>query len=231
MLLYQPQDGYCYNSDSLVLYDFISSFSPKGRMLDVGAGSGIVGLLVARDNEKVSLEAIEKQEVFIELSQRNAHINNIEYLLHVGDFLDFRDDKGFEYIVSNPPFYHDGATKSANDVKSIARSNSHLPINEFIKNVAKLLKPKGHFIFCYDAKQITFLLSALEANKLRVNDVQFVHSKPDRNASIVMIHARKNSNALTNIREPFFSFTDNEVSSNVEAIYAKARTHTIKCQI
>ena len=43
MLLYQPQSGYCYNSDSIYLYDFISSFNPRGRMLDVGAGCGVVG--------------------------------------------------------------------------------------------------------------------------------------------------------------------------------------------
>ena len=231
MLLYQPIDGYCYNSDSLFLYDFISSFSPKGRVLDIGAGSGVLGLLVARDFAKVELEAIEKQEVFVTLAQRNAKINKIDYSLHVGDFLDFNDSKGFDYIISNPPFYHDGATKSSNDVKSIARSNSHLPIKEFIKKVAKLLKTKAHFIFCYDAKQLTFLIAELEANKLRVNDVQFVHSKRDRSASIVMIHARKNSNALTNILEPFFSFEDNEVSKNAQRIYDKARTHTIKCQI
>ena len=50
MLLYQPESGYCYNSDSMFLYDFVSSFKPKGEVLDVGAGCGIVGLLVARDN-------------------------------------------------------------------------------------------------------------------------------------------------------------------------------------
>ena len=54
MLLYQPESGYCYNSDSVFLSDFIISFKPRGRMLDVGAGCGIVGLLVARDTNKVN---------------------------------------------------------------------------------------------------------------------------------------------------------------------------------
>ncbi|MDO9208145.1 MAG: methyltransferase, partial [Sulfuricurvum sp.] len=46
MLLYQPDGGYCYNSDSILLYGFIAQFNPKGKLLDVGAGCGIVGLLV-----------------------------------------------------------------------------------------------------------------------------------------------------------------------------------------
>jgi len=77
MLLYQPESGYCYNSDSIFLYDFIDSFKPKGRVLDVGAGCGVLGLLVARDNKKVKLEAVEKQEPFIHYAQTNARVNKI----------------------------------------------------------------------------------------------------------------------------------------------------------
>ena len=78
MLFYQPESGYRYNSDSLFLYDFISSFQPRGRMLDVGAGSGVVGLLVARDHPKVALHAVEKQDLFTFLAQKNAEVNKID---------------------------------------------------------------------------------------------------------------------------------------------------------
>ena len=231
MLLYQPIEGYCYNSDSLFLYHFISSFSPKGRMLDVGAGCGVLGLLVARDNPKVVLEAVEKQQLFATLSQINAKNSGIDYLLHVEDFLNFSDLQGYDYIISNPPFYHEGATLSKNINKSIARSNLYLPLEAFVSKVSQLLKPKGHFIFCYDAKQVGLVFAALERNKLRVNDVQFVHPKREREASIVMIHARKNSNALCKTRPPFFSFEGDKPSKGAQEIYAKARTHTIKCQL
>ena len=70
MLLYQPDEGYCYNSDSIFLYGFISRFEPKGKTLDVGAGCGIVGLLVARDFPAVTLEAVEKQSAqFLSLTK------------------------------------------------------------------------------------------------------------------------------------------------------------------
>ena len=90
MLLYQPDGGYCYNSDSILLYGFITQFNPKGRMLDVGAGCGIVGLLVGRDYD-VRLEAVEKQSIYAEFSRRNAQINHIDYLLHECDFLEYED--------------------------------------------------------------------------------------------------------------------------------------------
>jgi len=105
MLLYQPESGYCYNSDSVFLYDFISSFKPRGKVLDVGAGCGIVGLLVARDNPKVNLEAVEKQEAFVEYATTNARVNKIENKIHKKNFLELDEDEKYDYIISNPPFY------------------------------------------------------------------------------------------------------------------------------
>lgn len=231
MLLYQPQNGYCYNSDSIFLYDFISSFNPKGRVLEVGSGSGVIGLLVARDHKNVQLEAVEKQSEFVELSMINARVNNIVSKVHHIDFLDFTDEKGYDYIISNPPFYHDGATKSQNKIINIARYNEHLPMSDFFRQVFKLLKPNGHFIFCYDAKQFALLCAELSCVKLRVVDVQFVHSKIDKKASLVMVHARKNSLSLMNVLEPFITFEADEFSQKAKNIYNKSGTHTIKCQI
>lgn len=231
MTLYQPESGYCYNSDSVFLYDFIDSFKPRGRMLDVGAGCGIVGLLVARDNEKVELHAVEKQEIFVKYATKNAKVNEINYNIHHTDFLEYKDEKGFDYIVSNPPFYHDGAAKSEDEMLFHARYNVNLPLKQFFKKVASLLTPKGHFIFCYDAKQFALICAELSDARLRVVDVQFVHSKIDRSASLVMLHVRKNSKSLLNVLPPFVVFDGDKFSKASELVYEKARTNSIKCQI
>ena len=231
MLFYQPDTGYRYNSDSLFLYDFISSFKPRGRMLDVGAGSGVVGLLVARDNPKVELFAVEKQDVFTFLATKNAEVNKIPYNLTQTDFLTYEDEQGFDYIVSNPPFYHEGASRSDDEMIHTARYNVHLPIQKFVTKAASLLRSQGHFIFCYDAQQFGLLCAALDNAKLRVVDVQFVHSKRDRKASIVLVHARKNSKSLMKVWPPFFAFEGDVYSPEAAAIYTKARTHTLRCQI
>jgi tRNA1Val (adenine37-N6)-methyltransferase len=231
MLLYQPIEGYRYNSDSIFLYGFIEHFKPQGRMLDVGAGSGVLGLLVARDHPYVKLEAVEKQEVFVHYATKNAEVNRIPCIMHHCDFLDFEDGKGFEYIVSNPPFYHEGASRSNNEMIATARSNTSLPIASFFKKVAQLLQPQGHFIFCYDPQQFALVCAALDLVKLRVVDVQFVHPKQERNASLVMIHARKNSRALMQTWAPFFAFDGEQFSYAAKSLYKKARTHSIKCHI
>ncbi len=231
MLLYQPQSGYCYNSDSVFLYDFIDSFKPKGKVLDVGAGCGIVGLLVARDNPKVSLEAVEKQDIFVEYATINARVNKIEYKLHQCDFVNLSEESKYNYIISNPPFYHDGASKSDNEMLFNARYNVNLPLKDFFKKVSRILKPHSHFIFCYDASQFGLICAELDRVKLRVVDVQFVHPKIDKKASLVMIHARNGSASLMKVWEPLISFDGGKFSAKVQAIYQKASTQSVKCSL
>ena len=229
MLLYQPQVGYCYNSDSIFLYDFISSLKPRGKMLDVGAGCGVVGLLVARDNPKVALEAVEKQDAFVEYASINARVNKIEYTMYHGDFLEFDETRKYDYIISNPPFYHEGATRSEDEMISHARYNINLPLESFFKKVSRLLKPNSHFVFCYDASQFFLICAALDKVKLRVVDVRFVHPKKERGASLVMLHVRNGSKSLMKVLPPLISFEGDHFSQEVQEIYKKASTQSIKC--
>ena len=232
MLLYQPDSGYFYNSDSIFLYGFASRFKPKGKMLDVGAGCGIVGLLLGRDFPEISLEAVEKQNVYAEFARRNARVNGIGYTLHEGDFLDHAPHGSYDWIVSNPPFYHEGAARSEDPMLHQARYNVHMPLVSFANKISKLLKSHGEAAVCYDAKQFVELCGAFQDAGLRVVDVQFVHSKEDRCSHLVMVHARKNSRSQQNVLPPMITFDgEGQYTPQTLAVYLKAKVHSIKCPI
>ena len=228
MYLYQPTKGYAYNSDSIFLYDFISGFQPKGSLLDVGCGVGIVSLLLSRDF-KVSTTIIDKQKSMLLYAKHNYQINNLEVDAYLGDFIEFSEDKKFDFVVSNPPFYDSAVIQSENEHLNIARYAHHLPIVEFIAKVKKVLKPRGRFIFCYDAKQVDRLLHTLRENKINPEVLRFVHSKIDRESKLVMISARMNSKSLTKILPPFIVFDEqsNYLKEPKEA-FLKANTQSIK---
>lgn len=237
MLLYQPKDGYCYNSDTHFLFNFIcenlKSFKNiKGELLDIGSGSGVLGLLVARDFSKLNLNQCEIQEVFQFLSQKNSQVNKISSKLYRGSFLDMNFDKEFEICVSNPPFYHSNVIKSENECLKIARYNNSLPLNDFIKKVSKVLKSGGKFFFCYDAKQLSEIIISLKENKLNLEALQFVHPNKDKDASLVMVYARKNSKSLTKVLHPLIVFENSEeFSQNVQNIYNICATHSLKVEV
>jgi tRNA1(Val) A37 N6-methylase TrmN6 len=231
MLFYQPVDGYCYNSDSLFLFDFIDRFKPKGELLDIGSGSGILGLLVARDNPKVLLNQCELQKEFVSLSQKNATVNGINTTIFEGNFLDIEFDKKFDFIISNPPFWDSSVIQTQNIQKNIARYNSNLPLESFIKRVKKLLNPRGYFIFCYDSKQLQNALYQLSLNSLNAEHIQFVYPKVGKESTIVFIQARNNSKSFAKILPAFYSFDESSQTKEALRVYKKANTHSIKCEI
>jgi len=236
LLLYQPENGYCYNSDTHFLYSFImdnlAKFkNVKGELLDIGSGSGILGLLVARDNLGLMLNQCEIQKVFQFLTDLNSKNNKIDNKLFKGSFLETNFDKQFDICVSNPPFYHSNVIKSENSILNTARYQDSLPIDSFFDKVYKVLNQKGKFFFCYDAKQINELLQSLTKYKFNVESIQFVHPNINKDASLVMIYARKNSKSLTKILPPLVMFDGTVYSNKVNAIYKKSSTHSIKVNI
>ena len=228
MFLYQPTSGYCYNSDSIFLYDFISTFKPKGTLLDVGCGVGIISLLLSRDFS-IKTTIIDKQKKMLDYAVHNYTLNGFKVESHLGDFTELQTDDRYDYIVSNPPFYDERVQQSEDTHLNIARYAHHLPIESFIRRVKTFLKPKGWFIFCYDAKQIDILLYHLKLNGINPEKIQFVHSKIDRESKLVMIAARNNSKSMTQILPPFVVFDEESVyKPQAQAAFDKANTNSIK---
>lgn len=222
LYLYQYIDGYRYNSDSLLLYDFISDFSPKGKVLDVGSGSGILGLLVKRDFRDIELSQIDIQKEHYALTCKNADYNNLSSKTICASFIEHNFESNFDMVISNPPFYHKGTQKSENKSLEISRHSDSLPFEDFAKKVSLIIKERGSFVFCYDAKQIDTLMSTLLKYKLKVNDIRFVHTKKDKEATLVLIHAKKSSKTLCKIIPPLYMN-----SEEVERIYNKTKTESL----
>ncbi len=228
MYLYQPTSGYCYNSDSIFLYDFVSRFHPRGTLLDVGCGVGIISLLLSRDFD-IQTSIIDKQASMLNYALHNYALNALEVKSYLGDFTKHETSDRYDYIISNPPFYDSNVQQSENTHLNIARYAHHLPVEGFMKRVKTLLKPRGWFIFCYDAKQIDLLLYHLKLNGLNPETIQFVHSKIDRESKLVMIAARNNSKSMTQILPPLVVFDEhNCYTTKAQEAFEKANTHSIK---
>lgn len=229
-------NGYCYNSDTHFLYHFICENlkifkNIKGELLDIGSGSGILGLLIARDYCKLHLNQCEIQKEFQQLSLKNAHTNKIETHLYEGDFTSIEFEKSFDICISNPPFYNSNVIKSENKNIKIARYNDAMPLEKFIQKCATVLNHNAKLFFCYDVKQVNDIIIFLNKYRFNIETMQFVYPKIDKDATLVMIYARKNSKSLMKINPALIVFENENFTQCVQDIYLKTNTHSIKVEI
>jgi len=205
-------------------------FTPKGRLLDIGCGVGILSLLLQRDFP-LETTIVDKQASMLSYARHNFEINGLEVEAYLGDIADFEDGKRFDCIVSNPPFYDSSVTQSTNEHLNIARYSHHMPIDILVASAKRLLKPRGYFIFCYDAKQIDSVLQKLKEAKLNPEVLRFVHPKADREAKIVLIAARANSRSMTKVMPPLIVFdAESQYLEDPRKAFERAGTHSIKAE-
>ena len=76
----------------------------KGELLDIGSGSGILGLLLAKKFNKIVLNQVELQEIF-QFFHKKMHLQIVLFQkMHKGSFLELEFETKFDFCVSNPPF-------------------------------------------------------------------------------------------------------------------------------
>jgi len=194
--------------------------------LEVGGGCGVLGLLLKRDFPKINLTFIEKQPVMYKFIKKNLVENSIKAEVVLGDFLEEEFDKRFDFVISNPPFYK-GTLKSENEIKKIARYEEYLPMKDFFQKVNGVLSERGEFIFCYDAKRIDDIVLNLP-KPLKITDMRFMYPRLEKNATLVMIRAKRHAKSMVKIHPPLIGFEDEGYSKEAGEIYKKAATESIK---
>lgn len=225
--LYQLENGYCYNSDSLFLYAFARDFMRNGAsVLDVGAGCGVLGLLCARDFE-VSLVLNDINPLNIQLCHKNAILNTLDCEILLCDVLESNFNNTFDFIISNPPFYRQDSLNPKNKHTYLSKKSENLPINAFLKFAKRALKQKGKVIFCYDAKALLLVLYHLKEARLNCDYLRFVYPRANKNASLAMF-ACSNSKGEMKILPPLVNFSERENTREVKEIFDICNTFSIK---
>ena len=118
------------------------------NVLDIGAGTGILSLILAQRSNAEQIDAIEIDEDAYEQCVENFEASSWGdklFCFHAGldEFVDEPEDE-YDLIISNPPFYTDDY-KSATTSRDLARFEDALPFEELIEAAALLLSDNGIF--------------------------------------------------------------------------------------
>lgn len=115
------------------------------RILDIGAGSGLLSLMLAQKNTAV-FHAIEKEAGSFEQLQQNIQESpwHDRITAFQGDAIGFEYPNRYDFIITNPPFY-ENELKSPDDKKNMAMHDRSLTLAILIDIIHNQLTGHGSF--------------------------------------------------------------------------------------
>ena len=126
-------------TDGVLLGAWCSVNDFPDSILDIGAGSGVIALMLAQRSDAMTIDAIEVDENAYEQTVENFELSDWGDSLYAyhATFQEFaseiaEDEETYDLIVSNPPFYTD-AFESENMARNKARFASSLSFEDLIR--------------------------------------------------------------------------------------------------
>lgn len=137
-------------------------------VLDIGAGTGILSLMLAQRSYAEQIDALEIDEDAYEQcveNFENSPWGDRLFCFHAGldEFMEEPEDE-YDLIVSNPPFYSEDY-KTESEQRDLARFQDALPFEHLIEAAQLLLSENGIFVVIIPFKEEEkFISLALDFN-------------------------------------------------------------------
>ena len=187
-------EGLKITNDSLLLAKFIKKIFLKKRengkkALEIGAGQGIISILLS-DLENISqIDAVEIQEKIFGYLEKNIENNELTDKI-IPIFSDVKEIEGeYDYIFSNPPYMKTNSGKMPNaEEEKISKYEITLNLEELTLEIKRLLKNGGEFFVIVPNDRLNDIFSYIYQNKLNILEIEINQYKKK---DLIIIYGKK----------------------------------------
>ena len=176
------------------------------RVCDLGAGIGLLGLLLLGREPSVRVTDIDIDPAACALAEENLAANGLTGHRVLRADLRRREELppagSFDMAVSNPPYFAAGSGAAAAGQRGTARSELTCTLAELCGAAAYLLRSGGQFCLVHRAERLAELMTLLRSYKLEPKELQTVQKTIDTPPRLVLLRCRKDGGAGLDIRPP-----------------------------
>lgn len=165
-------------TDAMIL-GAIATVEKEHKILDIGAGTGVLSLMLAQKASNLKITSLEYDEnalIDLKVNVFNAPFDS-NFTIEAVDFNLYATQEKFDTIISNPPFYKDSFTKTNNSSRSKARNEENLSFELLLSRGGELLTNEGLFWFIVPYSYGLSVDGLISINQLFIKDKVIIKGK------------------------------------------------------
>ena len=226
----QNKNGFCFGIDSVLLSDFSRDLPKNATALDLGTGTGILGILLCGKTNLSKIYGIEIQKDVADMAKRSIELNNLSNKFeiineNIKNLSNHFQNDSFDAIISNPPYKKDNCgIKNESETKLISRHEITASLEDFISISSKLLKNNCSLYMVHRPERLSDLFYLLKKYKLEPKKLRIVQSYYDSKPKLILVKATKNAKSFLNIEKPLIIYNkDGSYTDEIYEIYGKEK--------
>lgn len=200
----QNKDIFCFGMDAVLLSDFTTS-KPKGNVIDLGTGTGVIPILMKGRDKGAHFTGLEIQEYSADMARRSVVYNNLseDIAIVCGDIKEVPcifKAASFDVVTSNPPYISEThGLLNETEPKNIARHEILLNLEDVVKAAAYLLKEGGNFAMVHKPFRLAEIIRLLSKYRLEPKRICMVQPYLDKEPNMVLIEANKGGKPMVKV--------------------------------
>ena len=213
-IIYQNDDYFAFSLDSVLLANFVTIKLSDKKIIDFCTGNAPIPMLMSF-RTKARIFGVELQkEIFsmgVQSVVENKMDEQIELInLDVKNIDSVIEAESMDIVTCNPPYfkYKEDSLVNENDVKSIARHEVMLNLEDVLKSARYVLKNGGTFAMVHRPERMIEIINLMQKYNIEPKKIRLVYPKKDKEANILLIEGIKNGKSGLKIMEPLFTHND-----------------------
>ena len=221
-IIYQDDDYFAFSLDSVLLANFVTLKLSDKKIVDFCSGNAPIPMLMSF-RTKARIFGVELQKEIFSLGYNSIVENGMDKQIElinndVRNVSKFIDAESVDVVTCNPPYfkYQEDSLVNDNVIKTIARHEVELTLEDVIKSCKYILKNGGTFAMVHRPERLIEIINLMQKYGIEPKKIRLVYPKMDKEANILLIEGIKNGKTGLKVMSPLY--THNEDGSYVSEI-------------
>ena len=206
----QNTDWFKFSIDSVLLSNFVKITKNTTNIIDFCTGNAPIPLILSTKT-RANITGVEIQKDVYNLAKKSIEINNlqdrIEILnMDVKEIAQKYESDSFDLITCNPPYFKlkESSIINDNDIKSVARHEIYINLDDIFKVARKILKNNGTIAIVHRTDRLIDIIDCMKKNNIEPKRLQLVYPKFNKESNIVLIEGAKNGKSSLKVLPPIY---------------------------